>query len=162
MIRRPPRSTRVRSSAASDVYKRQAEVIGRMTDLEDRLSMLIGIAYHTFLAEIRFAHLELRLDHKNHIALRLAHCCQRWHHHSKRDERQVGDDEFDWTPDVGGSEGPYVRAVQHVDAFIGLKCPHELAVADVHGADALSDLAQQYVGEATGRGAGVKTTLAFY
>src|SRR5665811_2626163 len=26
MIRRPPRSTRVRSSAASDVYKRQAEV----------------------------------------------------------------------------------------------------------------------------------------
>src|SRR5665811_1386443 len=25
MIRRPPRSTRVRSSAASDVYKRQAE-----------------------------------------------------------------------------------------------------------------------------------------
>ena len=29
MIRRPPRSTRVRSSAASDVYKRQTEVIGR-------------------------------------------------------------------------------------------------------------------------------------
>src|SRR5665811_2022538 len=28
MIRRPPRSTRVRSSAASDVYKRQVEVIG--------------------------------------------------------------------------------------------------------------------------------------
>ena len=26
MIRRPPRSTRVRSSAASDVYKRQEEV----------------------------------------------------------------------------------------------------------------------------------------
>src|SRR5665811_6593 len=29
MIRRPPRSTRVRSSAASDVYKRQVEAAGR-------------------------------------------------------------------------------------------------------------------------------------
>src|SRR5665811_1569306 len=28
MIRRPPRSTRVRSSAASDVYKRQGEICG--------------------------------------------------------------------------------------------------------------------------------------
>src|SRR5665811_1094876 len=30
MIRRPPRSTRVRSSAASDVYKRQRDVVGRV------------------------------------------------------------------------------------------------------------------------------------
>src|SRR5665811_189578 len=30
MIRRPPRSTRVRSSAASDVYKRQAQMTGRV------------------------------------------------------------------------------------------------------------------------------------
>ena len=29
MIRRPPRSTRVRSSAASDVYKRQVSLLGR-------------------------------------------------------------------------------------------------------------------------------------
>ena len=31
MIRRPPRSTRVRSSAASDVYKRQVRDIARLT-----------------------------------------------------------------------------------------------------------------------------------
>src|SRR5665811_2380917 len=30
MIRRPPRSTRVRSSAASDVYKRQVDVANRV------------------------------------------------------------------------------------------------------------------------------------
>src|SRR5665811_541451 len=33
MIRRPPRSTRVRSSAASDVYKRQAPTTPRTTTL---------------------------------------------------------------------------------------------------------------------------------
>src|SRR5665811_2104012 len=33
MIRRPPRSTRVRSSAASDVYKRQAQVTPYVTNL---------------------------------------------------------------------------------------------------------------------------------
>ena len=32
MIRRPPRSTRVRSSAASDVYKRQLQHLGRERD----------------------------------------------------------------------------------------------------------------------------------
>src|SRR5665811_963712 len=37
MIRRPPRSTRVRSSAASDVYKRQdTEVLVALLDLLDR------------------------------------------------------------------------------------------------------------------------------
>src|SRR5665811_1028543 len=38
MIRRPPRSTRVRSSAASDVYKRQAEHIYMGTEMK-RLGM---------------------------------------------------------------------------------------------------------------------------
>ena len=33
MIRRPPRSTLDRSSAASDVYKRQDEVLGRVFEL---------------------------------------------------------------------------------------------------------------------------------
>src|SRR5665811_579501 len=35
MIRRPPRSTRVRSSAASDVYKRQVETCGRGSQSDD-------------------------------------------------------------------------------------------------------------------------------
>src|SRR5665811_2640793 len=38
MIRRPPRSTRVRSSAASDVYKRQP----RVTDLDPAHAALRG------------------------------------------------------------------------------------------------------------------------
>src|SRR5665811_2591373 len=38
MIRRPPRSTRVRSSAASDVYKRQVDDLG----LVDREAVVVG------------------------------------------------------------------------------------------------------------------------
>ena len=39
MIRRPPRSTLDRSSAASDVYKRQAEAI---EDVKHQLGLVIG------------------------------------------------------------------------------------------------------------------------
>src|SRR5665811_1572138 len=39
MIRRPPRSTRVRSSAASDVYKRQAWVLLRLIGLVTNLAL---------------------------------------------------------------------------------------------------------------------------
>src|SRR5665811_1966976 len=41
MIRRPPRSTRVRSSAASDVYKRQVQRLGR-EEGDDFLGELVG------------------------------------------------------------------------------------------------------------------------
>ena len=40
MIRRPPRSTRVRSSAASDVYKRQAHVLPSPSQATRNLSFL--------------------------------------------------------------------------------------------------------------------------
>ncbi|WP_460379493.1 hypothetical protein, partial [Staphylococcus aureus] len=54
MIRRPPRSTRVRSSAASDVYKRQkphrAELVVR-----ERLLSLIHISEPTRHAQISYA-----------------------------------------------------------------------------------------------------------
>src|SRR5665811_1214157 len=45
MIRRPPRSTRVRSSAASDVYKRQVTVYGRLAGnivAKDRIELRSG------------------------------------------------------------------------------------------------------------------------
>src|SRR5665811_2232381 len=47
MIRRPPRSTRVRSSAASDVYKRQvAGVVGHVRgDLVDHAYQGGGVAH---------------------------------------------------------------------------------------------------------------------
>ena len=45
MIRRPPRSTRVRSSAASDVYKRQtgAILIGTVLDELERRDLKRGL-----------------------------------------------------------------------------------------------------------------------
>src|SRR5665811_2636175 len=57
MIRRPPRSTRVRSSAASDVYKRQAFKAGAAFPTTNELSRrLITDAKHTperaWLAEV--------------------------------------------------------------------------------------------------------------
>ncbi|WP_460379497.1 hypothetical protein [Staphylococcus aureus] len=55
MIRRPPRSTRVRSSAASDVYKRQREFnINTFFSLYYRLS-LIHISEPTRHAQISYA-----------------------------------------------------------------------------------------------------------
>src|SRR5665811_2639452 len=46
MIRRPPRSTRVRSSAASDVYKRQvgASPIGQTITAEGVVFEIVGVA----------------------------------------------------------------------------------------------------------------------
>src|SRR5665811_1125618 len=41
MIRRPPRSTRVRSSAASDVYKRQEVSFPAFTDRANFLKLLV-------------------------------------------------------------------------------------------------------------------------
>ena len=39
MIRRPPRSTRVRSSAASDVYKRQRHVCARLNSANNATTL---------------------------------------------------------------------------------------------------------------------------
>src|SRR5665811_547988 len=44
MIRRPPRSTRVRSSAASDVYKRQVTALP--VDIKERGADTPGPIYH--------------------------------------------------------------------------------------------------------------------
>src|SRR5665811_2602007 len=41
MIRRPPRSTRVRSSAASDVYKRQFDVFDHVHAFEHGLAVVL-------------------------------------------------------------------------------------------------------------------------
>ena len=43
MIRRPPRSTRVRSSAASDVYKRQSKVINIASADVGFLAPMLGL-----------------------------------------------------------------------------------------------------------------------
>src|SRR5665811_2480515 len=44
MIRRPPRSTRVRSSAASDVYKRQLACLDQSYISQDSLEMINQMA----------------------------------------------------------------------------------------------------------------------
>src|SRR5665811_2603203 len=59
MIRRPPRSTRVRSSAASDVYKRQCVTLAVLTDppsngapmdaIAEFFSAVSGIVWGPFL-----------------------------------------------------------------------------------------------------------------
>ena len=49
MIRRPPRSTRVRSSAASDVYKRQAFRYFKWTLQEVSVGKLISISFFSGL-----------------------------------------------------------------------------------------------------------------
>ena len=47
-----------------------------------------------------------------------------------------------------------------IDAVVALQRPGELSVADVDGDDLTGAGAQQHVGEAAGRGAGVEATLA--
>src|SRR5665254_26623 len=78
MIRRPPRSTRVRSSAASDVYKRQLSVLEEYLGLEGGPPMfrqdftcpalllsLIHISEPTRLLSISYAVFCLKKKKKN-------------------------------------------------------------------------------------------------
>src|SRR5665811_1977690 len=61
MIRRPPRSTRVRSSAASDVYKRQLEAVKKAIGPETAAILIepimgeggVRVVPHTFLRALR-------------------------------------------------------------------------------------------------------------
>ena len=63
MIRRPPRSTQGRSSAASDVYKRQALILRRAVELssaEERqhsLADIQRIAAEIGIAPVSYTHL---------------------------------------------------------------------------------------------------------
>ena len=45
MIRRPPRSTPLYSSAASDVYKRQGREVGRVKDLREAIEDSVDRGY---------------------------------------------------------------------------------------------------------------------
>ena len=63
MIRRPPRSTLDRSSAASDVYKRQVVAVARVGDLHapqhlanDHLDVLV-VDLHALQAAVSYTHL---------------------------------------------------------------------------------------------------------
>src|SRR5450756_1777041 len=52
MIRRPPRSTQSRSSAASDVYKRQVQrMLGRASERRPERQVLDRVAGHGHLGE---------------------------------------------------------------------------------------------------------------
>ena len=63
MIRRPPRSTLDRSSAASDVYKRQVIRVGVYAQDEwritDTLSATVGLRYdyNTWIGTVSYTHL---------------------------------------------------------------------------------------------------------
>ena len=63
MIRRPPRSTQSRSSAASDVYNRQAlgpqvipAMVGNLSKADDGLLMAMGLV-SSFLDPVSYTHL---------------------------------------------------------------------------------------------------------
>ncbi|WP_460379553.1 hypothetical protein, partial [Staphylococcus aureus] len=65
MIRRPPRSTRVRSSAASDVYKRQAlELALAQWQYHEELLSLIHISEPTRHAQISYAVFCLKKEYR--------------------------------------------------------------------------------------------------
>src|SRR5665811_655124 len=85
MIRRPPRSTRVRSSAASDVYKRQHQELAIMTgavelmvtDIQCVFQGLVGVAknFHTHVVTTsQKAHIEgaMRVEFHEDRALEIA------------------------------------------------------------------------------------------
>ena len=102
MIRRPPRSTRVRSSAASDVYKRQAVPGGKSV----RVSCLIP-ANSSAMAKV-----SLRQTHGRTISLRRKCYCDCYGYcmatatatailYDKEfgDDDDNGDDDGDWEQD---------------------------------------------------------------
>src|SRR5665811_1716566 len=63
MIRRPPRSTRVRSSAASDVYKRQHQrPIGDLVDALRQLGCQIDYLGQEGFPPLRIGQPHLKLD----------------------------------------------------------------------------------------------------
>src|SRR5450756_933117 len=77
MIRRPPRSTQSRSSAASDVYKRQIQLPGQPLEI----ALLLLTEVHPVLVPVRRADRQLTLDkHARGLELRV---CDHgpWDHH---------------------------------------------------------------------------------
>src|SRR5450756_3136399 len=66
MIRRPPRSTQSRSSAASDVYKRQVLNIKAMSEIHGGTKWLIFIA--VFVPALIFALYQVRVKREAYSA----------------------------------------------------------------------------------------------
>ena len=81
-------------------------------------------------------------------------------HEPQRDEGQVGDREVDLAADVGRGQRADVGAVVDLDPVVGAQRPGELPVPDVDGDDLPGAGAEQDVGEAAGRRAGVEAAAA--
>src|SRR5665811_1992264 len=68
MIRRPPRSTRVRSSAASDVYKRQDEIYSHLKD-ETKNKRRVKKMIHRSVLPFKLKRTEERITARSGLAL---------------------------------------------------------------------------------------------
>src|SRR5665811_2628154 len=99
-MRRPPRSTRVRSSAASDVYKRQVHARGlartsehEVVDTDERLVELVLRADAEAYRDLRTAALAPLADLRPDVRQRLEDTLRSWLlHHGRR--QLVADDLF--------------------------------------------------------------------
>ena len=118
------------------------------------------IAHHAAGAEPFPTDLELRFHHRHQVGPGRGAGGQGRQHQGQRDERQVGDDQLDRSADGVRRQRADVRPVVQLHPLVGLQPPDQLPVADVDGDHLTRAAAEQHVGEAAGRGAGVQAAPA--
>ena len=137
-----------------------AQGVGPLGHRHDGVHMELWVAHHSPVPDPVLAHLELGLDHEQEVGVVGRGAQQRFEDQGQGDEGQIAHDQLRGGGDDLGIQCADVGAVQGGDAGVGAQRPGQLAVADVDGHDVLSTAAQEDVGEAAGRGAGVQAAAS--
>ena len=139
---------------------REAELgTRRVATAHERLAPVLGGPDDARL-DASAAELELRLHHREQLAIRREALGDRGDHLRERDERDVDRRERGLERQVGRRDRARVGALDHVDARVVSKRPLELSVRDVERDHARGAALKQAVGEAAGRGADVEAVEA--
>src|SRR5262249_37206733 len=107
-----------------------ADLVRRRRDTVYRPGPQVRIPYDAALAQPLAADLELRLDHEYQVAVGPADRRQRRQHQPDGDERQVAGDQVDRLADPVEGQLADVGPIDHLDPWILLQGPGQLAVAD--------------------------------
>ena len=113
-----------------------------------------GVSNHATSGNVRPAGLELGLDQGHDLPVRMQQRANLAKDQAERDERQVERGQVDRLGERG--QGAQVRAIHHNDPLVRRQAGQELSMSHVHGVNPARAMAQQHVGKAAGRRAGIE------
>ena len=142
-------------AGGGEAAHRQADLAGGLGDREDRLAAVAGVADDA-AADPLAAELELRLDHRQHLAAGRQAARDRGQDLGQGDEGDVDGRQRGREGQVGGQQLAGVEALDHGHPRVFAQAHVDLAVGDVDRGDPRRAALQQAVGEAAGRGADVE------